>query len=1092
MTDNYKQLLKSLNRFRSKFLFFGLLRGIMLLLTIVLSYLFLIIFLEYTVYLSPSFKTVIFYFSLLSVLFVFLWLIVWPFIQILFFRKLHDPKSIALVIRKFIPELDDSIINTIELAEKSEDNYSFELIWAGIDQKIEQLKLFDFNKAISFSHLRKHFLRFLISSVVFISLGLLYQQSVTEAVNRLIQFQTEFIKPAPFEFELKTIDLNVRKGSGLIIEMNLSGKQIPEIASICFGGNTFLMKKSDNDYSYAIDNINNSFEFYFRADNFHSEKYRINVMEVPSILGFTVTIESPAYTGIKSETLTNIGDIQVAHGSVITWNFNCLDTDSLVLSIDSVNYQVGRKNNEFVLSRQFTKSCKYKLSLKNRFFNEDDVFQYSVEIIPDLFPEIEVVQLKDSVHFTRYYFKGKISDDFGFSKLIFRVNDGKKDSIIDVPFTKSLIEQNFYFTCDFGEFSKDIETFNYSFSVYDNDELQGFKETSSEAFHFKMPNRKDKQLIENESVKELENLMNKSIELNTDIRNDINMLKMSQVNGELTDWEKQQKVKEIIEKRQNLENILEQIHDKNKELDHFKNSFSEEKKEIIEKQKELDELLKEVMSDDLKKLFDEFNKLAQDFNSNKLDQLTENLDMQLNDLSNQLDRNLQMFRRMKVIQKIQEIVNELKQNHEKEIKLSKNFKLSVKDSVTLEIQKKIEESIQILKQDYVSVLELNKSLMKPLNLFDFTNDFNGIGEKINYLYGLIDKGRRNNSSEHAEEIAILIENLAFSMQKMLDNLNQKQKGEDIENIRQLLDNLVYLSVFQEQVMDHLKLIKDGDPAIVSIKKEQLKIIDQSQSVSDSLYALAERNISLSGVVNKELLNVRIYATQSLKNTEDNRIYNAIIDQQNTMMALNNLALFISEVIKQMEDQLNNSMDSDQQCDKPGKGKKQSMDMLKQSQESLKKQLQQMIEKMKSGSSEGMSRQLGQTLAQQEIMQQLIREMMGDNNVGSSAKEQLKMVDQLLEQNKLDIITKNISNQTINRQNLILNKLLEAELAEMERDTDEKRESNTASDQFLSNPNLFFEYKRENIKTDERSQVGRFKLEKFYESKYHNYLKELNK
>ena len=188
----------------------------------------------------------------------------------------------------------------------------------------------------------------------------------------------------------------------------------------------------------------------------------------------------------------------------------------------------------------------------------------------------------------------------------------------------------------------------------------------------------------------------------------------------------------------------------------------------------------------------------------------------------------------------------------------------------------------------------------------------------------------------------------------------------------------------------------------------------------------------------------------------------------------------------------NSMPGDQECDRPGKGKKSSMDMLKQSQESMKQQLQKMIEQMKSGNMDGMSKQLGQTLAQQEVMQQLIREMLGSSEVGSSAKEQLKMVDQLLEGNKRDIINRNISAETINRQNLILNKLLDAEKSEMERDIDNERESKTAIEKFFSNPDLFFQYKKDVQKSDEQLLRSNYKLEQYYDKKYKNYLNKLEK
>ena len=50
------------------------------------------------------------------------------------------------------------------------------------------------------------------------------------------------------------------------------------------------------------------------------------------------------------------------------------------------------------------------------------------------------------------------------------------------------------------------------------------------------------------------------------------------------------RLNEIIEKRKTLEDVLQEISEKNEDLNNFKNSFSEEKTDIIEKQKQIEEL----------------------------------------------------------------------------------------------------------------------------------------------------------------------------------------------------------------------------------------------------------------------------------------------------------------------------------------------------------------------------------------------------------------------------------------------------------------------------------------------------------------------
>ena len=69
--------------------------------------------------------------------------------------------------------------------------------------------------------------------------------------------------------------------------------------------------------------------------------------------------------------------------------------------------------------------------------------------------------------------------------------------------------------------------------------------------------------------------------------------------------------------------------------------------------------------------------------------------------------------------------------------------------------------------------------------------------------------------------------------------------------------------------------------------------------------------------------------------------------------------------------------------------------------------------------------------------------------------------------------------TINRQNLILDHLLKAEKAEMERELDDTRESTTAEQKFYSNPESVFEYKEEEKNKVEDLRFNSVRMRKFY-------------
>jgi len=129
--------------------------------------------------------------------------------------------------------------------------------------------------------------------------------------------------------------------------------------------------------------------------------------------------------------------------------------------------------------------------------------------------------------------------------------------------------------------------------------------------------------------------------------------------------------------------------------------------------------------------------------------------------------------------------------------------------------------------------------------------------------------------------------------------------------------------------------------------------------------------------------------------------------------------------------------------------------------------------------------------QHEMMQQMLRDMMNKGSVGSGAKQKLQQIDDMLEQNRKELMNKNINTETIARQNLITTRLLEAEKAELEREFENKRESESALD-FYSNPMKFFEYKEKENFTIEYLNKNSHKLNNFYTNKYKQYLNNIDK
>ncbi len=192
-----------------------------------------------------------------------------------------------------------------------------------------------------------------------------------------------------------------------------------------------------------------------------------------------------------------------------------------------------------------------------------------------------------------------------------------------------------------------------------------------------------------------------------------------------------------------------------------------------------------------------------------------------------------------------------------------------------------------------------------------------------------------------------------------------------------------------------------------------------------------------------------------------------------MTALNNLALVMAESLDNMQNQMRQNqqmksncnskgMKKQGNCSNPGKGKpsaksmKQMQQELNKQMEALKKQLdkqgknsQQGRKKIGDKSSMQMSEEFARMAAQQEMIRRMMQEYgqeMKQNNAGNAtlSKEIDQMIRQM-EQTETDLVNKVISQQTINRQHQIMTRMLEHEKAEMQRDKEERRESNEGKD-----------------------------------------------
>lgn len=1080
-----------ISQFLKKYYKNKLLKGIIFFIILLTIISFLSLLIEYYNYLTSGAKISLLLIYSFVLLLAFISLLLFPILGYFGINRNITQKRVNDIIVQHFPEIKDQLWNIIELQKQNiTDLYSEELVEASINQKIESIKPFNFSEAIRYKENIKISIFLICILVLTTGIYLLIPELFQTSSQRLRNYSVSYEKPSPYSFKILNEGLNVGKGDDFVLNMKVETDRDFNDLNLYFGGNYHIMKnEGDNIFTYSFKNVNNSLNFKFKINDYESKFYSLNVLPKPLLTNFSIIVNPPTYTSIKNFKFENITELTVPIGSFLQFVFTTHETDTLFVKLNETNYPLF--DNSFIFKKKFLSDNQLDISLKNSSYFIPNLLNITVNVIPDLYPLIKVDQIIDSLNFSTVYFRGYIEDDYGFSKLNFitKLND-QIDSIYPVEIIKNLSQQTFTYAFNFESFRTINNKIDYYFEIYDNDDVNGHKSTISQLYSFNFPTLDDIVDYQDEQFENIEDLLNKSMNLTSQVKQDIEDLKFKLLNSELTEWDKREVIKNIYSKKQDLESALKSIKERNNEMNNYLNSFTEQNQEIIDKQRLMEDMLSDLMSDELKALMDELNKMMDNFNENILNDLKEKIDISLDDLSKQIDRNLEMLKKMKMEQQLNLLKDEIDKHIITQKDLAQQLDNNKNPNELTDKQNSEKEDFKKLQDQYNKIDELNDELENKLNLHNFDNEFNEIDKEFDRSIEQHQKNNTNKSKQSIDKNKSNMENLAFMMQQMMDAAFNEPNFENIDDLFQILNNLIVFSFEQENVLKLPNNIEFQNDVLTG----QKKLFSDFSVIKDSIYALSKREPTITSIVNKEIVNIENKFININKDLTEARMLQAKVNQQMVMTSANNLALFMSEVIKNLQQQMANSMPGNQNCQKPGNNPNPSSmgNSLKQMQKSLQQQLEKMMQMMKNGEQGSkMNGEMGKALAEQEKMKDMLQKLMNQGNVGSGAHETLKQAEQLLDKVREDIIRNNLSDNTLKRQQQILTRLLEADNAQNERDLDDKRKSTTADQKRQSETAKYFDNYNSNDKFEERLIRNKLTLNRFYQLKYQNYINQLD-
>ena len=396
-------------------------------------------------------------------------------------------RDVALNVERSHPDLEDRLVSAIEFGNReSADPIEAHMLQRLLEDTTERVKGINFKATIDHSQTRKHVGIATLVVVGCVVLSLLFP---TEIHTSLLRVLVPWEKTDPILTTKLTVEpghARILRGKSLPIHVTVTGKSAQKVV-LMYGEigaqqpatseverdeqqpNTVInMLQNPDDtrgFAYEIFNIDADMEYAVVANEATSERYTVEVFEMPKVTEISIAYTYPDYTGLKPVVQTGTGDIRAVVGTQaeirLTTN-KAVQTASITISGNShqpsaiSSRQEGSASSETSLQME-TDSRRFPIAINGNTltttidvaedgnyaiqllcidgFNNEIPIEYTIRAIPDAVPEVVIKEPGRDVKATQLdevEIIAEATDDYGVAelKLMYRIGSDELQELV--------------------------------------------------------------------------------------------------------------------------------------------------------------------------------------------------------------------------------------------------------------------------------------------------------------------------------------------------------------------------------------------------------------------------------------------------------------------------------------------------------------------------------------------------------------------------------------------------------------------------------------------------------------------------------------
>ncbi len=1116
----FKEIIQKLTRLRKKEYTFFASVGLQSSLLIGLILFICFSLLELAGNFSPSVRTYFFFFTTIVFLAALSILFVIPLLKYSGILGKTDYYSTAKRVGRYFPEIRDELVNAMQLAasDSSGKIYSGTLSDAAFQQVYNKTRGLKFESMVNFQK-AKELLLYLAGGIIGAAILFIAVPGLAAASGRVVNFDTEYIPPAKFSFEIDPGNVQVTRGDNLSITIKVRGEKPKDVyLELKTEEQTdFEIQKLSADsngvYNYPVKSIRSSTKYFASAENISSEVYNIEVIDPPVIKTLDVKIVPPGYSRLPITVQKDNGNVTGLPGTTINIQLTStkdLNNARLVFN-DSTETLMKINNSEAEGKFIIKKNNSYKIVITDESENENlSPITYTIKSLYDSYPSIDIIQPGKNTSLAndnRLPLLSKISDDYGFTRLIlnYRLSSSKykkTDTIfskIEIPFKKGVKTQEVNYIWNLANLdlaAQDVVT--YYLEIFDNDYVSGPKGTKSSTFTVRVPTLDEILSQANNTQTEASNDLNETLKQAQDLQKKFERIdqELKQDKKDLT-WEEKEKIQKAMDEYQQLQDKVSKVSDKLKQMQQELQDNNLLSKETMEKYMELQKMMDEMTSPELKQLMEKMQDALKNMNRQMTQDQMQNMKVDEEAFQKSIERTMNLLKRIQVEQKMDELVKRTEALQKKQDEISKETgekkqndqqnqeALSKKqDEVTKDLNK-LSDEMKDLQQKMSELKDMPSEDMQKLS-DEFEKQQNQqMSEQSSQQ---IQQQQNQQAMQNQQQISQNMQKMQQQLSQMQQSMQQQNQMQTLNDMMRILDNLLTLSKQQENLKKESEQLDPNSNQFRENAEKQRNLQSSLNNIMKQMSDLSQKTFAITPEMGKSLGDALRQMNQAVQTM-----------QSRNGMTSKNLQRQAMKSINQAAAMMKGSMESMMQGGQGG-GMMSLMQQLQQmsGQQMNLNNMTQMLQQMQQGQLSQQQQAQMQRLAQQQdvIMKSLNQLNKEAKQSGESKKIPANLEDIMHRMQEVitDMNSEKLDDDLIQKQERILSKLLDAQKSINERDYEKQRESNTGKEIAGKSPaelNLTTEEGRDKLR-DELNKAVQEGYSKDYEELIRKYYEALQK